>query len=393
MKLLYIGCYRDGTGWAHAAQNYILSLDAAGVDVVPRFIKLNENHPPIPERIQELEKKSDKNCDFVVQHVLPHHMSYNGSFEKNIALYVTETSHCKNTCWPERIDLMDEAWVPNNFMAKESSVNSGIITPHFVIPHASNMNKYQQQYDKIDISELRNKFVFYYIGEINRRKNIPALLKAFHLEFRPEEDVAIVLKAHAPGQSPQESESILYEMSANIKNGLKLYKEKEFYHKEVFITDYISDEQIMSLHANFDCFASASLGEAWGIPVFDAMAMGKTPICTDTGGPKDFLKSGGGYLVKSEKEPCFGMVETFDEIYVANEDWDRPNISSLRSCMRKAFEDKEDKERRAEIGVEESYKYSYANVGEIMKSALEGKASPAYKGGNSIKYAIQGLKS
>ena len=393
MKLLYIGCYRDGTGWAHAAQNYILSLDAAGVDVVPRFIKLNQNNSPIPSRIEELEGKSDKHCDYVVQHVLPHHMHYDGNFKKNIGLYVTETSHCKNTCWPERVDLMDQAWVPNNFMAKESSVNSGIIAPHYVVPHACDINKYQQEYEKPKIPELRNKFVFYYIGEINRRKNIPTLLKAFHLEFSPEEDVAIVIKAHAPGQSAQQSEAILSDMAANVKNGLKLYKEKDFYHREIFITDYISDEQIMSLHSSFDCFVSASLGEAWGIPVFDAMAMGKTPICTDTGGPRDFLKSGGGYLVKSEEEPCFGMVETFDEIYVANENWDKPSIFDLRSCMRKAFEDRADKEIRAEKGVEESYKYSYADVGSIMKDILEEKTQPIQRPKNFDKYSIQGIQS
>ena len=42
MKVLYLGCYRDGTGWAHSAIDYILSLDAAGIEVVPRFIKLND---------------------------------------------------------------------------------------------------------------------------------------------------------------------------------------------------------------------------------------------------------------------------------------------------------------------------------------------------------------
>ena len=109
MKVLYIGCYRDGTGWANAAQGYILSLDAAGIDVVPRFIKLNENHNKVPKRIAELEKKSSKNCDFVIQHVLPHQLKFNGNFEKNICLYVAETDHCKNNIWPERINLMDEA--------------------------------------------------------------------------------------------------------------------------------------------------------------------------------------------------------------------------------------------------------------------------------------------
>ena len=60
MKVLYIGCYRDGTGWANAAINYILSLDAAGVYVVPKFVKLNEIEGQVPKRIEELEQNSDK---------------------------------------------------------------------------------------------------------------------------------------------------------------------------------------------------------------------------------------------------------------------------------------------------------------------------------------------
>ena len=56
MKVLYIGCYRDGTGWAQAAIDYILAMDSAGIDVVPRAIKLNSNNPELPKRILELEK-------------------------------------------------------------------------------------------------------------------------------------------------------------------------------------------------------------------------------------------------------------------------------------------------------------------------------------------------
>ena len=42
MKVLYVGCYRDGTGWGQAAIDYILSMGAAGINVVPRPIKLNQ---------------------------------------------------------------------------------------------------------------------------------------------------------------------------------------------------------------------------------------------------------------------------------------------------------------------------------------------------------------
>ena len=371
MKVLYIGCYRDGTGWAHAAQDYILSLDTVGIEVVPRFIKLNESITEIPKRIEELEKNTDNGCDVVIQHVLPHLMDFRGDFDKNIALYVTETSHCQNTCWPERISMLDEAWVPNRFMAEECCRNSHMSVPHYIIPHAADMSKYQIEHEPLDIPFLKDKFVFYYIGEINRRKNIGAILKAFHTEFRPEEDVAIVLKAHVPGQSSEQSQNDLSNLSNQVKDGLKLYPSKDMYHKEIFICDYLTESQILRLHSTCDCFVSASLGEAWGIPAFDAMAMGKTPICTETGGPKDFIGDG-GYLVKSRKEPCFGMLETFDELYVSNESWDSPDPIELRRCMRSAFENQKERQDKKEKGISRSYDYSYSSIGSIMKSTLYG---------------------
>ena len=48
MKVLYIGNYKDGTGWANACLNNILALDGAGVDVAPRAITFASNtHCPI----------------------------------------------------------------------------------------------------------------------------------------------------------------------------------------------------------------------------------------------------------------------------------------------------------------------------------------------------------
>jgi len=39
MKILYIGNYRDGTGYGQAAEDYILSLDSVGANVVCRPLK------------------------------------------------------------------------------------------------------------------------------------------------------------------------------------------------------------------------------------------------------------------------------------------------------------------------------------------------------------------
>ena len=85
MKILYIGCYREGTGWGNSAIDYILSLDSAGVEVVCRPVKLNNRNPEIPNRILELEARDSSGCDICIQHTLPHLMEYSTKFEKNIA--------------------------------------------------------------------------------------------------------------------------------------------------------------------------------------------------------------------------------------------------------------------------------------------------------------------
>ena len=101
------------------------------------------------------------------------------------------------------------------------------------------------------------------------------------------------------------------------------------------------------------------------------MAMGKTPICTSTGGPNDYLET--DQLINSNPEPCFGMVDTFAEMYVGNENWDQVNLQDLRSTMRKAFSDREWRTERSATGINKAYQYSYASVGSKMFSILNGE--------------------
>jgi glycosyltransferase involved in cell wall biosynthesis len=398
MKVLYIGYYRDGSGWAQAAQDWILALDAAGVDVVPRAYQLNNANPDIPERIEELAEKSDKNCDVVIQHLLPHHMDYNGHFAKNIGLFVSETSNFNNTSWSSRLNLMDEVWVTNHQMVNACR-DSFIEKPVKIIPHASNVGRFMNGYEFDLPKYLDGKFVFYFIGEMNRRKNIGALLKAFHTEFDPDEPVALLIKSGMFGVSPSESSEYIRQTCGEIRQGLKLYDDLDDYNLEVVVTTRLSDKQICGLHMACDCYVGPSFGEAWNIPAFDAMGFGKTPICTDFGGPSDFIRRTpeiwncrdmggppcptnpndpleptkyGGWLIPGSMEPVFGMIEnTFKDLYVATEEWCAIDIAKMRVAMRTAYKDKEEKDKRADFGMERAMDFSYDKVGNVMLEALE----------------------
>lgn len=372
MKVLYIGCYRDGTGWSQAAIDYILSMDSVGIDVVPRSVKLNSNPPELPERIIELENKSSRGCDVCIQHVLPHMMDYNGRFDRNIALYATETNSFKWSIWPDRINQMDEAWVINNHMV-EVSKSSGVNIPISVIPHASDISKFKRDYEPIYIPDSENNFVFYFIGDLNRRKNLSAFVRAFHSEFKINEPVSIVIKTSKYNTSSDDCAAEVKEMCNNVKTGLKLYPSLEHYKEDLIITDRLDEETLRRLHATCNCFVMPSYGEAWCIPAFDAMGFGNTPICTDVGGMADFLNRGEGVLVHSREEPVFGMMDTFDDLYTANETWQSIDPIGLKQAMRyiyrlhtsDAFLSMQEK------GRERLEEYSYESVGNLIKKALD----------------------
>jgi glycosyltransferase involved in cell wall biosynthesis len=374
-KILYISNVDDNTGWSVAAINYILSLDAAGYDVVVRSIKLNDKQPVLHPRIEQLKNKSTKGSEVVIQHVLPHLMEYCGSFDKNIGLFVHESDSFGICPWENYLKLMDELWVPNVYMKDKLCKDLGI--PTKLIPHACDITRYNKQYQKLDIPELKDKFVFYFIGENVRRKNIADLLKAFHLEFSINEPVALLIKTTMPGQSAQQCGEQLNNFCGMIKQHLKLYAKVEDYHREIIITDFVTEEQLMAIHATGDCFVNLSYGEAFCQPLFDSMALGKPVISNDCGGPHDYLVDNDGnecgILVSNIKKSAFGALETFGDLNTGHESWWEPNLMEVRQAMRLVYENKELRDRLGENGINRSYDFSYEKVGEIMKQHLETK--------------------
>ena len=82
MKILYIGHYKEGSGWSQSAIDLIQCIDSVGVDIVCRNIKLTNKDANIPEKVLNLEKKDLQNVDVCIQHVLPHHLIATSKFKK-----------------------------------------------------------------------------------------------------------------------------------------------------------------------------------------------------------------------------------------------------------------------------------------------------------------------
>jgi glycosyltransferase involved in cell wall biosynthesis len=372
MKVLYIGHYKEGSGWSEAAINYILSATKSNIDIVCRNIKLNNNPPAkIDPIISELENKDLNNIDYCIQHVLPHHLVSTNKFKKNIAYFAGESNTLKYNIWIDYLNKMDFIWVPNSTL-KTNLISDGLSENRVrVIPHAFDLSKYQYKNSNINFGPNNYKFKFYYIGEWNDRKNLESIIRCFHSEFANYEPVSLVLKVKKPGINSNDVSKHIENMCSQIKSEMRIYPNINDYHSEIIISDNMTNDQIHALHNACDCFIGPSHGEGWSIPAFEAMCYGKTPICSNEGGTKEFIDQNNkdtGYLIDGTYSICNHSDSAFPHIFTGKEEWFQPSESEVKKAMRYYYENRNNIDRLA--GIKNAERFSYENIGKVIKDNL-----------------------
>jgi glycosyltransferase involved in cell wall biosynthesis len=361
MKIKYVGNFTDGTGWAKASTYNALALHHAGYDVYCSEHKYNDlNHVLEPEITELLEKKSDS-YDAIVQHVLPMDYKYYGGV-KNIGFVVLENTHFTNVSWLSNIKMMDEMLVPNKASQKCLEIH-GIKSRIF--PHTFNFDKVHNTGTAASISELANTFNFVFIGDFCHRKNIEALLRAFHTEFDYIEPVNLYIKTW--GKPFQEFESFCNDVKAKMKK-------QALYKKEVIVCDYLPEEVMLSTLKQCHAFVMPSRGEAWCYPAMEAMALGIPPIYTAGIGVEEYAKPDfSGLEVKSHETSCFGAVDTMSDLYTCEDRWLEIDVLDLQYRMRLLYntyvQARESYQAISNNCIEDVSKFNYSNC-ELIKDVI-----------------------
>jgi glycosyltransferase involved in cell wall biosynthesis len=370
MKVLYIGHFTEGTGWSKAARDNVKSLQSVGVDVVCRNISLSQNSDNQLEGIMHLFNHDVKNVDYCVQHILPHFINYTDIFKKNIAYFPAgETSTIKYTTWHDNLKLVDEVWVSCK-SGEESFIRDSIKNTH-VIPHAFDIDMYRAKDNRSLNIGMPGAFKFYYIGDVSDRKNIDSIIKCFHSEFTDDEPVELILKINKFGMDDQSLHRAMTQMCDGIKKSLKIYRNPSHYRREIIIPSKLTESEIESLHKHCDCFVLPSHGEGFSLPSFDAMAFGKTPICSNDGGPRDFIdpeNKDTGWLVEGVYDVCQDSNAAFDFINTGREEWFHPSHREIKKAMRYYYDNRDSIDRTS--GLEQAKANSLEKIGNMMKERL-----------------------
>lgn len=393
MKIAYFSCYRDGTGYSHAGINNILAMKKTGLNVVARPINLTPlKNTGINFDIIEAEKNTLDNIDIVIQHALPHMFEYKGGV-KNIGYFDWETTNFNRSTWTQSLNLMDEIWVPS-IQNKYACIHSKIKKRIRIIPHSCDINKYNKTIEPLNIPQFKDKCIFYFIGEMTRRKNLSGLIRSYYSAFSGKDNVGLIIKTNIPGKSSEEAKEYIKGFIEEIKNNIHIYSNHHNYPPILIITDYLSEDKLDQIHKLGNIFVSISHGEGGCLPAFDAMGFGNPVIASNWGFfpellyeqadeyfnllTQEFKDTGEidcGWLVPGQLTHCFGMKGGIQEIYTGTEQWFDPNLLELSKIMRNSYYEWQTGllNKKGIAAKNRIIKFSHENIGHLIKEALEDK--------------------
>lgn len=154
-------------------------------------------------------------------------------------------------------DLLVEEWSVSE--EKISVTHEAVENQILSIEKNWNQKKSDKVLKKFNI---QSPYIFY-VGNAHSHKNVEGLIKAF-LELRKKYQYLHLV------------------LSGNDHYFWQRIK-KEFQHKDIIYTGFVTDEELVSLYKSAECFVMPSFEEGFGIPLLEAMAC-SCPVASSNAG-------------------------------------------------------------------------------------------------------------
>lgn len=158
------------------------------------------------------------------------------------------------------------------------------------------------------------------------RKNPEMTIRAFAESIGQNDDVKMIIKTSGFNDLPYQVEKI----NSFVKIlGLD--------NKIIFINEYLSRNEIISIMDACDCYISLHRGEGLGLGMLESMALSKPVIATNYSGNTEFTREDNSLLVD------YKLIDAADSSgpYFAVKKWADPNIETAKEHLFKLYSDRE----------------------------------------------------
>lgn len=383
MKVRYYGHAGQNTGYGKAALGMCHALLSAGVELEVRTLapystlKFEDHDLPVANRLRD-DHDLDPRPDAVIVHTLPMDcgkvLEHSGLVTPgmlpadSLLIAYTTWEGTNETIAGGRGDFglsfFDQIWVPSpasRFLGGEE----------IVMPHAFDEATLESR--RQDAARADDRFRFYYVGAWTVRKNVVGLIRAYAHAFTPDDRVELVLRCSGATKET-------FVMGVH-QTGLQMHEMPPVR----FASDYISDAAMIGFHREMDCFVTASRGEAWNLPAFEALLAGRHVIAPKGQGSDIFLVDTSAALYRSWSAPAgvdvrlmpapeeggFAVQTIGAQGLSARHCWREPDLLGLAGCMHDAY--LTHRRQMTTVAYDVAERFGYKAVGRRAVEILEGE--------------------
>ncbi|MDP3921250.1 MAG: glycosyltransferase [Candidatus Omnitrophota bacterium] len=323
-----IGYLQGEFGIAEATRCYIAAVKASGV---PSVLK-NVSAPHHSNRDSSIDLEDTKH-DYPIQMVnvnFDRVYSYwreqsQGKWKKKyqIGVWFWELAEFPNE-WLSAFRYYREIWVASTFCQEAIAAISPIPVLKMDIPILFTKTEIQRE----RFGWLPDEMIFLFCFDFSsffERKNVLGLVEAFRKAFGPDERVRLVIKSINSDASHRIRGQ--RELLGKVAEGLRVQ----------FIDECLERKVVDGLMNSCDCYVSLHRSEGFGLPLAQAMALGKPVIATRYGGNTEFMTPENSFLVDyklTELEGNFGP-------YHRGAVWAEPDTDHAAQLMRYVYENRE----------------------------------------------------
>lgn len=226
--------------------------------------------------------------------------------------------------WKESFSLVNEVWVPSNFTS--NSISKKTAKPVITIPHGISV-ELPSNINRNYFGMPENRFLFLTMFDIystSARKNPAAVIEAYKQAFKKDDHkVGLVLKINNASDLPKEVE----QLKQNIAD----------YENIFLIEKILSRQELNGLLNTIDGYVSLHRAEGFGLPLAEAMYLGKPVIGTNWSGNVDFMDENNACVIDFSLRK---IGENYGP-YTANQYWAEPDVNEAAQFMKKLVENKQ----------------------------------------------------
>ncbi len=337
LPIMWQAPLRDPSGYADEARHFLFALASAGMQVSARAVRWSDRVAVLSatrERLlQQLLSRPALPGGVNVCHILAPCFRRDPQARFHVGRTMFETDRLP-AGWVEACNQMDAIWVPGAFNL-ETFARAGVRREKLaIVPGAIDLAPYDPNCAPLKIAGARG-FNFLSVFDWTLRKGWDLLIRAFVEEFRPEEDVALLLKTHSSlGYTGQQMMGFIASYLVET-----LHRDPNRIPDIVVQDANVPDTRMPNLYRAADCYVMPSRGEGWGRPYMEAMAMGLPVIATAWGGQTAFMNAENSYpldyTLVDVPEVAWQETPTYQ-----GHRWAEPSCAHLRQLLRRAFEDR-----------------------------------------------------